>query len=130
MKRVEAIVRPEKLEDVLLALEDKGYVGSTVGDVRGHGRQAMRKGSYRGRKFELHVIHKLLIEIVCEDHEVQQVVDTIIDGARTGTVGDGIVMVSDLAAVYQIRTGAGLARAAAAGSTGGPNGASAPWEAH
>lgn len=106
MKRVEAIIRPDKLTDVLLALEEKGFHGSTVSDVRGHGQQAVAKGSYRGDAFELHVIHKLTVQIVCEDTEVQRVVETILEAARTGTVGDGIVMVCDLAAVYQIRTGA------------------------
>lgn len=106
MKKVEAIIRPEKLTDVLEALEDEGFSGSTISDVRGHGQQPGGKGSYRGDSFELHVIHKLLVAIVCEDDEVPAVIDAITSAARTGSVGDGIVMVSDIAAVYQIRSGA------------------------
>lgn len=106
MKRVEAIVRPEKVSDVLLALEEKGFHGSTISDVRGHGQQAAGTGTYRGDSFELHVIHKLTVAIVCEDAEVQPIVESLLVSARTGQVGDGIILVSDIAAVYQIRTGA------------------------
>lgn len=106
MKKVEAIIRPDKLAEVLLALEEKGFYGSTVGDVRGHGQQPSGKGSYRGDKFELHVIHKMQLAIVCEDAEVAAVVEIICEAARTGSIGDGIVMVSDIAVVFQIRSGA------------------------
>src|SRR6266513_106237 len=105
MKKVEAVFRPDRLEAVSASLEHAGYGGFTISDVRGHGQSPERVGEWRGQTYELHVTHKLQIEIIVEDGEVDGVVQAIITGASTGSVGDGLVMVTDLAAVYQIRTG-------------------------
>jgi len=106
MMRVEAVFRPDRLGNVTAELETAGFSGFTVSDVRGHGQSPEAKGEWRGREYQLHVTHKLAISIIVEPSEVQEAVGAIIRGARTGNVGDGLVTVTDLAAVYQIRTGA------------------------
>jgi nitrogen regulatory protein PII len=93
------------MEAVSQSLEDAGYAGFTISDVRGHGQSPEKVGEWRGQTYELHVTHKLLIEIVVEDGEVDGAVKAIIRAAQTGAVGDGLITVSDLAAVYSIRTG-------------------------
>lgn len=105
MKKVEAIVRPELLLAVEEALEARGFGGFTISDVRGHGNQVAERGSWRGGEFELHVVHKILVSVLCEDEEGPVVVETIMESARTGAVGDGIVIVTDVMAVYLTRTG-------------------------
>lgn len=105
MKKVTAVFRPERLADVATELEQSGITGFTISDVRGHGHAPEKTGEWRGRPYELHVTHKLEIEIIVEDEEVQTAVAAVIRGARTGQVGDGLITVSDIAAVYQIRTG-------------------------
>ena len=105
MKKVEAVFRPERLDAVAASLEAAGYSGFTIMDVRGHGQSPEKVGEWRGQTYELHVTHKLQIEIVVEDDEVQAVVQAIMGGAHTGAVGDGLISVTELAAVYSIRTG-------------------------
>ena len=105
MKKVEAVFRPDRLEAVSAALEAAGYGGFTIMDVRGDGQSPEKVGEWRGQTYELHVTHKLLIEIVVEDGEIDGAVKAIIRGAQTGAVGDGLITVSDLTAVYSIRTG-------------------------
>ena len=105
MKKVEAVFRPDRLEAVSAALETAGYSGFTIMDVRGHGQSPEKVGEWRGQTYELHVTHKLQIEIILEDHEVESVVQAIIAGAQTGAVGDGLISVTELSAVYSIRTG-------------------------
>ena len=105
MKKVEAIIRPELLQQVQAALEGQGFSGFTISDVRGHGNQVVDQGAWRGEAFELHVIHKILIAVICEDDETPFVVDAILDAARTGEVGDGIVTVCDVLGAYLTRTG-------------------------
>jgi nitrogen regulatory protein PII len=106
VKKVEGIFRPERLPAVAAALEARGFVGFTISDVRGHGQSPEAVGEWRGQAYELHVTHKLSIEMFVEDNEVEGVVAGIIEGAYTGAVGDGLVTVTDLAAVYNIRAGA------------------------
>ena len=106
MKRVEAVVRPERLGQVSAELERHGFQGFTIADVRGHGQSPEKTGEWRGQPYELHVTHKLQIEIIVEDAEVEAVVKAIMTGAHTGAVGDGLISVTELAAVYSIRTGA------------------------
>src|ERR1043166_1168710 len=103
MKKIEAIIRPERLAAVAASLEAKGLQGFTIADVRGHGQSPERVGEYRGQTYELHVTHKLEIVVVVEDSEVQDAIAAIVEGARTGAVGDGFISVSDLTTVYQIR---------------------------
>lgn len=105
MKKVEAVIRPELLTNVQTALETQGFAGFTIMDVRGHGNQVADQGAWRGEPFELHVIHKILITVICEDDETPFVVETILAAAKTGEVGDGIVTVCDVLGAYLTRTG-------------------------
>jgi len=105
MKRVEAIVRPEKLEAVVAALESIGHSGMNVTEVRGHGRQKGMKELFRGREYEVRFVPKVKIEIVLSDDAVSRAVETVIAAARTGQIGDGKIFVSDVAEVVRVRTG-------------------------
>jgi nitrogen regulatory protein P-II 1 len=109
VKRVDAIIRPERFDNVAAILEEEGFSGFTISDVRGHGQSPEKVGEWRGQKYELHVTHKLQISMIVEDGEVQDVVKAIISGARTGALGDGLITVTEVAAVYSVRTG-GLAQ--------------------
>src|SRR4051812_23999665 len=103
MKRIEAIFRPERLEDVAASLDAAGFRGFTISDARGHGRSAERTGEWRGVAYEMLVTHKLAIQVVAEDAEVEAVCAAIARGAATGSVGDGLITVSDVVAVIPIR---------------------------
>ena len=105
MKKVEAIFRPDRLDNLTVELERTGFEGFTITDVRGHGRSPEAVGEWRGQTYELFVTHKLAIDIIVADEEVDDVVAAIIRGTCTGALGDGLVTVTDLAAVYQIRAG-------------------------
>lgn len=105
MKKVEAIIRQFKLEDVKNALTEHGIQGMTVTEVRGFGRQKGHTEMYRGTEYTVDFVPKIKIEIVVPDGSVQAVVDTIIGAARTDQVGDGKIFVSDLAETIRIRTG-------------------------
>ena len=105
MKKIEAVIRPEKLEAVQTGLAAVGFTGFMVADVRGHGGESSSVGEYRGTPFTLSVKHKLLVEMVVDDDEVGQVLEAISAAARTGQVGDGLILVTEVTAVYQIRSG-------------------------
>ena len=105
MKKVEAIIRPFKLEDVKIALVNAGIVGMTVSEVRGFGRQKGQVERYRGSEFTVEFLQKLKLEIVVDDSKVDTVVGAIQDAARTGEIGDGKIFVSNVDAVIRIRTG-------------------------
>lgn len=105
MKKVEAIIRPFKLEDVKLALVNAGIVGMTVSEVRGFGRQKGQVERYRGSEFTVEFLQKLKLEIVVDDDRVDTVVNAIQDAARTGEIGDGKIFISAVDAVIRIRTG-------------------------
>jgi len=105
VKRVEAVVRPERLGQIAAELEQHGFTGFTISDVRGHGQSPEKVGEYRGQTYELHVTHKLSVVVIVEDGEVQACVTAIVRGAYTGKIGDGLVTVSEIAGVYQIRAG-------------------------
>ena len=105
MKKVEAIIRPFKLEDVKLALVNAGIVGMTVSDVRGFGRQKGQVERYRGSEFTVEFLQKLKLDIVVDDDKVDTVVTAIQDAARTGEIGDGKIFVSSIDSVIRIRTG-------------------------
>ena len=105
MKKVEAIIRPFKLEDVKLALVNAGIVGMTVSEVRGFGRQKGQVERYRGSEFTVEFLQKLKLEIVVDDDKVDTVVGAIQDAARTGEIGDGKIFISSIDAVIRIRTG-------------------------
>lgn len=104
MKRVQAVIRPERLETVQRSLAELGFHGLMVVDVRGHGSETSTKGEYRGAPFAVSVKHKLMLDLVVEDDEVASAVDAISRAAHTGQVGDGLIFVVDVAAVYQIRS--------------------------
>lgn len=102
MKRVEAIIRPERLGEVAALLEQAGLSGFTISDVRGHGRSPERTGEYRGNAYEMLVSHKLLVSLFVEDGEVDIAIGAIAGGAATGQVGDGLVAVSEVTSMYRI----------------------------
>jgi len=105
MKKVAAVFRPDRFDQVSQALEQGGYQGFTISDVRGHGQSPEKVGEWRGQTYELHVAHKLMIEVIVEDDEVEGAVTAIVAGAHTGNVGDGLITVTDVAAVFSIRAG-------------------------
>jgi nitrogen regulatory protein PII len=105
MKKVEAIIRPFKLEDVKIALVNAGIVGMTVSEVRGFGRQKGQVERYRGSEFTVEFLQKLKLEIVVDDDKVDIVVNAIQDAARTGEIGDGKIFVNTIDSVIRIRTG-------------------------
>jgi nitrogen regulatory protein PII len=105
MKKVEAIIRPFKLEDVKIALVNAGIVGMTVSEVRGFGRQKGQVERYRGSEFTVEFLQKLKLEIVVDDERVGTVVEAIQDAARTGEIGDGKIFISTVDSVIRIRTG-------------------------
>ncbi|HBE34319.1 MAG TPA: transcriptional regulator, partial [Cyanobacteria bacterium UBA11369] len=105
MKKVEAIIRPFKLDEVKIALVNAGIVGMTVSEVRGFGRQKGQTERYRGSEYTVEFLQKLKIEVVIEDDQVDLVVDKIIAAARTGEIGDGKIFISPVEQVVRIRTG-------------------------
>ncbi len=104
MKKIEAIIKPFKLEEVKDALHDAGVVGMTVTDVRGHGRQMGHTEIYRGSEYEVDFLPKIKIELVVSDSSCEAVVAVIMRSAQTGRIGDGKIFVSDVLNVYRIRT--------------------------
>jgi nitrogen regulatory protein P-II 1 len=105
LRKVEAIIRPFKLDEVKIALVNAGIVGMTVSEVRGFGRQKGQTERYRGSEYTVEFLQKLKIEIVVEDHQVDMVVEKIIAAARTGEIGDGKIFISPIDQVVRIRTG-------------------------
>ena len=105
MKKVEAIIRPFKLDEVKIALVNAGIVGMTVSEVRGFGRQKGQTERYRGSEYTVEFIQKLKVDIVVDDNQVDMVVDKIIAAARTGEIGDGKIFISPVEQVIRIRTG-------------------------
>ena len=105
MKKIEAILRHFKLEEVKDALNEIGIKGMTVTEVRGFGRQRGHTETYRGAEYSVDFLPKVKLEVVINDSEAQTVIDKIMNVARTGQVGDGKIFVSDLAEVVRIRTG-------------------------
>ncbi|MEO1251702.1 MAG: P-II family nitrogen regulator [Pseudomonadota bacterium] len=105
MKKIEAIIKPFKLDDVKEALQDVGLQGMTVTDVRGFGRQKGHTELYRGAEYVVDFLPKLKLELVVEDGLVERVVTTIRDAARSGRIGDGKIFVSPVDDAVRIRTG-------------------------
>ena len=105
MKKIEAIVRPFKLEDVKIALVNAGIVGMTVSEVRGVGRQKGQVERYRGSEFTVEFLQKLKVEVVVENEKVNSVIDAIAEAAKTGEIGDGKIFISSIDSVVRIRTG-------------------------
>ncbi|WP_386686945.1 nitrogen regulatory protein P-II [Lonepinella sp. MS14437] len=105
MKKIEAIIKPFKLDDVRESLSDIGITGMTVTEVRGFGRQKGHTELYRGAEYAVDFLPKVKLEIVIPDDVVDQCIDAIVDTAQTGKIGDGKIFVYDVARVIRIRTG-------------------------
>ena len=104
MKKIEAIIRPFKLDEVKEALVEEGIRGLTISEVRGYGRQKGHTETYRGSEYQIEFIPKIKIEIVVDDSLLEKVVDAILRTAKTGQVGDGKIFISDVQDVIRIRT--------------------------
>jgi|SRR4051794_13052237 len=105
VKKIEAIIRHHKLDDVKAALHETGVQGMTVTEVRGFGRQKGHKEIYRGREYTVDFVPKVKLEIVVPDAQARPAIDAIVRVARTGETGDGKIFITDLAEAIRIRTG-------------------------
>src|SRR5262245_61345647 len=105
MKLIKAIVRPNKADDVRLALEKINLSGMTVTEVRGHGKQKGHTAMYRGKEYEVSLLPKMEIELVVPDEGADEAIKAIMEAARTGEIGDGRVFVLPVGHTYRIRTG-------------------------
>ncbi len=105
LKKIEAIIRPFKLDEVKIALVNAGVVGMTVSEVRGFGRQKGQTERYRGSEYTVEFLQKLKVEIVVEDDQVDMVVEKVIAAARTGEIGDGKIFITSVERIIRIRTG-------------------------
>ncbi|CAJ7748472.1 nitrogen regulatory protein P-II [Burkholderia pseudomallei] len=105
MKRITAIIKPFKLDEVREALAEVGLTGLTVTEVKGFGRQKGHTELYRGAEYVVDFLPKMKIEVVVANNFVDQVIDAVIGAARTGKIGDGKIFVSDVERVIRIRTG-------------------------
>ena len=105
MKKIEAIIRPEKLDIVKKALEELGYPGMILTNIKGHGRQKGLVQRWRGQEYKVEFLPKLKLEIVVLDGDVEKIVNAIAGDARTGEIGDGKIFVLSVAEVVRIRTG-------------------------
>ena len=105
MKKIEAIIKPFKLDEVKEALQDLGVQGMTVLEAKGYGRQKGHTELYRGAEYVVDFLPKIKIEVVVADDQLRVVLDALIASARTGRIGDGKIFVTDLQDVIRIRTG-------------------------
>jgi len=105
MKKIEAIIKPFKLDEVKEALNEVGIKGITVSEVKGFGRQKGHTELYRGTEYVVDFLPKIKMEIVVKDDMVAKVVETVVNAAKTGRIGDGKVFVSNVEEVVRIRTG-------------------------
>jgi nitrogen regulatory protein P-II 1 len=105
MKKIEAIIRIEKFDDVKEALKEAGYPGMTKIPVSGHGKQKGLKQQFRGTTFEVEFPAKMKLEIVAHDEDVEKIVDVIVGSARTGEVGDGKIFIYAVESAIKVRTG-------------------------
>jgi nitrogen regulatory protein P-II 1 len=104
IKRIEAIIRPEKLEPLRLHLEEIGYPGMMITEIEGHGKQRGVEQQFRGEKYKTYFLPKVRVEVVVPDKKAKKILDVIIDVCRSGSVGDGKIFVSDIKEVIRIRT--------------------------
>jgi nitrogen regulatory protein P-II 1 len=105
MKKIEAVIRHFKLEDVKNALDNAGAAGMTVTEVRGYGRQKGHTEMYRGTEYAIDFVPKVKIEVVCTDAAANTIIDTIVARSQTGQIGDGKIFVTRLEEVIRVRTG-------------------------
>jgi nitrogen regulatory protein PII len=104
MKKIEAIIRPFKLDEVKEALLEEGVRGMTITEVRGYGRQKGHKETYRGSEYQIEFVPKIKIEVIVDNDSVEKTVEAILRTAKTGQVGDGKIFISDISDVIRIRT--------------------------
>lgn len=104
MKKVEAIIRPFKLDDVKEALTEEGIKGLTITEIRGYGRQKGHKETYRGSEYRIEFVPKIKIEVVVSDDELEKTIDAVLRSAKTGQVGDGKLFIYDVMDAIRIRT--------------------------
>jgi nitrogen regulatory protein P-II 1 len=104
MKKIEAIIRPFKLDDVKEALLEEGIHGLTITEIRGYGRQKGHKETYRGSEYQIEFVPKIKIEVIINDDELEKAVDAIIRAAKTGQVGDGKIFIYEVMDAIRIRT--------------------------
>src|SRR5512135_3538907 len=104
MKKIEAVIRPFRIDDVREALAEIGVKGMTLTEVKGYGRQKGHTELYRGSEYQIDFLPKIKIEIVASDNQVEKIVDTLIKAAKTGQVGDGKIFVSPVEDVIRVRT--------------------------
>ncbi len=105
MTKVEALIRPQRLDEVKAALNDIGIYGMTVTEVRGAGKQKGFTQHYRGAEYTVNLLQKLKLEIVVPDDQARQVAEAIVQAARTGEIGDGKIFLTPVADAIRIRTG-------------------------
>ena len=105
MKKIEAIIKPFKLEDVKDGLAEIGITGMTISEVKGYGRQQGHSELYRGAEYIVEFIPKVKIELVVKSDEVENVINIIVENAKTGKIGDGKIFVTDIEKIVRIRTG-------------------------
>ena len=105
MKKIEAVIKPFKLEDVKDALAQTGVTGMTVSDVKGYGRQQGHSELYRGAEYVVDFLPKIKLELIVADEDVDSIISVIIESAKTGKIGDGKIFVSPVEKVVRIRTG-------------------------
>lgn len=104
MRKIEAIIRPFKLDEVKEALLEEGIRGLTISEVRGYGRQKGHKETYRGSEYQIEFVPKIKIEVVIEEHLLEKAVDAILKSAKTGQVGDGKIFIYEVMDAIRIRT--------------------------
>lgn len=105
MKKIEAIIKPFKLDDVKEALSSLGITGMTITDIKGYGRQQGHTELYRGAEYVVDFLPKVKLEVVVEANMLDEVLKAIVESARTGKIGDGKIFVTDIEKVIRIRTG-------------------------
>ncbi|EAU54147.1 P-II family nitrogen regulator [Mariprofundus ferrooxydans] len=105
MKKIEAVIKPFKIDDVKDALSEKGIDGMTITEVKGHGRQKGHTELYRGAEYVVDFVPKVKVEVIVDDSRLEEALAAICDAARTGKVGDGKIFVSSVEQVIRIRTG-------------------------
>ena len=104
MKKIEAIIRPEKVDDVLTALEDAGYAGIMITEIKGHGKQKGITQQWRGKEYKVSLLSKIKIEIVVKDADVANITKAVVKTAKTGNIGDGKIFIYDIDNCIRIRT--------------------------
>jgi len=105
MKKVEAIIRPDRLDAVMDGLTGIGYPGVTITEVRGHGKQRGIKHQWRGNEYTVALIPKIKVEVVVLDEDVPRTIDVVVRASRTGNIGDGKIFVTEVEEAVRVRTG-------------------------